>query len=229
MAYGLCDAASGVQHKQQQIAAKDFSAGVIAYYWCVNKHLEGLRHHNVFLSDQYRASWNRARNPQEFQRYPNFYVHAPARTDPSAAPHGCDSIMVLLPVANIQQRAGQTDYQALISAGKQLVLDSMAAGGIDLREENIVHEDVRGPWQWRELYGLEHGAAFGLSHGLAQLAVFRPAVKDDAVRGLYFTGASSRPGNGVPLVMVGGRITAESVLADGTSAVGEAAPAASNI
>lgn len=50
MSYGLCDAESGVQNKQQQLAAKDFSAGVIAYYWCVNKQLEGLRHHNVFLS-----------------------------------------------------------------------------------------------------------------------------------------------------------------------------------
>lgn len=50
MAYGVCDAASGVSHKQQQLAAKEFSAGVIAYYWCVNKKLEGLRHHNVFMS-----------------------------------------------------------------------------------------------------------------------------------------------------------------------------------
>jgi hypothetical protein len=50
MSYGLCDEPSGVRHKQQQLAAKDFSAGVIAYYWCVNKRLDMLCHHNVFLS-----------------------------------------------------------------------------------------------------------------------------------------------------------------------------------
>lgn len=50
MSYGLCDEGSGVRHKQQQLAAKQYSAGVIAYYWCVNKRLDGLCHHNVFLS-----------------------------------------------------------------------------------------------------------------------------------------------------------------------------------
>lgn len=166
---------------------------------------------------QYEASWTRARNPEEFQSYPNFYVHAPTRTDPSAAPPGCDSIMVLLPVANIQQRAGNADYQALAAAGKQLVLCSMAAAGVHLQAQDIVHEQIRDPSQWQELYGLEHGAAFGLSHGLNQLALFRPAVKDEKVSGLYFTGASSRPGNGVPLVMIGARLTAERILWDAAS------------
>ena len=61
-------------------------------------------------------------------------------------------------------------------------------------------------------YGLQHGAAFGLSHGLDQLAAFRPAPKDAAVQGLYFAGASTRPGNGVPLVMIGAGLTTERVL-----------------
>jgi hypothetical protein len=50
MSYGLCDESSGVRHKQQQLAAKEFSAGVIAYYWSVNRRLDMLCHHNVFLS-----------------------------------------------------------------------------------------------------------------------------------------------------------------------------------
>lgn len=63
-------------------------------------------------------------------------------------------------------------------------------------------------------YGIEHGAVFGLSHGLSQLALFRPAVKDSKVQGLYFTGASTRPGNGVPLVMIGAQLTAARILKD---------------
>lgn len=126
--------------------------------------------------------------------------------------------MVLLPVANIQQRAGKGDFQDLTAAGKQLILNSLSAAGIDLQEQDIVDEHTRDPSQWKELYGLEHGAAFGLSHGLNQLALFRPAVKDGQVDGLYFTGASSRPGNGVPLVMIGGRLTAERVLRDAAAA-----------
>ncbi len=63
-------------------------------------------------------------------------------------------------------------------------------------------------------YGLQHGAAFGLSHGLDQLAAFRPPPKDDRVAGLYFVGASTRPGNGVPLVMIGAGLTVGRVMRD---------------
>lgn len=180
-------------------------------------------------ADQYKASWQRARSPEEFVTFPNFYLHAPARTDPTAAPAGCDSIMVLLPVANIQQKAtlrqhhrpgsgqgvsptGPDSYQDLVAAGRQLVLDTLAAAGVDLQQQHILHEEVRDPTQWRDMYALEHGAAFGLSHGLSQLAVLRPPVKDKQLQGLYFVGASTRPGNGVPLVMMSGRIVAERIL-----------------
>jgi phytoene desaturase (3,4-didehydrolycopene-forming) len=75
-------------------------------------------------------------------------------------------------------------------------------------------EVVREPAEWREMYSLEHGAAFGLSHGLNQLALFRPGCVDpEGPKGLYFVGASSRPGNGVPLVMMGAKLTVERILA----------------
>ena len=163
----------------------------------------------------YKAAWERAAEPHQFVQHPNFYLCCPSRTDPTAAPPDGDSIMVLLPVANIQQRAGNSDYTALVAAGRQLVLDTLAAAGVDLQEPHIVQEVVKEPSQWRLEYGLEHGAAFGLSHGLAQLALFRPGCVDpDGPKGLYFVGASSRPGNGVPLVMMGAKLTAERVLAD---------------
>eukprot|EP00882_Tetradesmus_deserticola_P013143 GHRQ01013937.1.p1 GENE.GHRQ01013937.1~~GHRQ01013937.1.p1 ORF type:complete len:189 (-),score=80.34 GHRQ01013937.1:331-897(-) len=176
----------------------------------------------IAAADQYKASWDRAATPQDFVHRPNFYLHAPARTDPSAAPPGCESIMVLLPVANIQQRGGNDDYDAVVTAGRQLVLQTLQAAGVGLQRADILHEEVRQPAEWREMYGLEHGAAFGLSHGLDQLAMFRPPVKEPQLRGLYFVGASSRPGNGVPLVMMGGRLAAERVLKDAAAAAARA-------
>jgi phytoene desaturase (3,4-didehydrolycopene-forming) len=61
---------------------------------------------------------------------------------------------------------------------------------------------------------VKHGAAFGLSHGLSQLAALRPPVSDAKLPGLYFTGASCRPGNGVPLVLIGSKLTAEAIHRD---------------
>jgi phytoene dehydrogenase-like protein len=66
----------------------NYSAGVIAYNWALDKRLKVLRHHNVFLSGFYQESWNRATDPSSLVEQPNFYVHVPAHTDQSAAPAG---------------------------------------------------------------------------------------------------------------------------------------------
>lgn len=165
----------------------------------------------------YKGSWERAREPSDFVKHPNFYLCCPSRTDPSAAPADRDSVMVLLPVANIQQRAGNADYASVVAAGRQKVFDTLSAADVGLQQQHIIEEVVRQPAEWRQAYALEHGAAFGLSHGLNQLAVLRPGCVDpEGPKGLYFVGASSRPGNGVPLVMMGAKLTAERILADAT-------------
>jgi phytoene dehydrogenase-like protein len=182
------------------------SAGVIAFNWAVPAASLGpLVHHNVFLSGDFATSWRRARSPSELLTNPNFYVHVPSMTDASAAPAGCHSVMVLLPVANIQERSGDDDYSDLVAAGRAAVLRTLcAAGAPDLaRPGAILHETVIAPPEWRERYGLTAGAAFGLSHGLDQLSLLRPGPEDGKLPGLYFVGASARPGNGVPLVMMG--------------------------
>ncbi|KAI8467039.1 MAG: hypothetical protein J3K34DRAFT_387134 [Monoraphidium minutum] len=183
------------------------SAGVIAFNWAVRDYapFATLAHHNVFLSGDGRASWRRARRPGDFVPHPNFYVHVPSKTDADAAPAGCHSVMVLLPVANMQERGGRRDYAELVSAGRAAVLRTLRAAGVadGGLEAAISHEVVIDPREWAARHALTHGAAFGLSHGLAQLSLLRPGPEDAALPGLFFVGASARPGNGVPLVMMG--------------------------
>ena len=79
---------------------------------CVTRPLPLLLHHNVFLSSDGEAAWSpRASRPEALRRCPNFYVHVPSRTDPSAAPPGCESVMVLLPVANLQEMARAASFR----------------------------------------------------------------------------------------------------------------------
>ena len=78
----------------------------------------------------------------------------------------------------------------------------------------IVHETVIDPIAWRERYALRRGAVFGLAHGLGQLAANRPGARHGLVRHLHFVGASTRPGNGVPLVLISAEQTAADVLED---------------
>lgn len=92
--------------------------------------------------------------PCTYPRRPNFYLHCPTRTDPSAAPKGCDSIMVLLPVANMQQMAAAAgadpqDYSALVAAGREAVLAVLAEAGVGDVKGSIQRELLIDPPQWR--------------------------------------------------------------------------------
>jgi phytoene desaturase (3,4-didehydrolycopene-forming) len=101
-----------------------------------------------------------------------------------------------------------------VAAGKERVLGAFRDAGVGDVGPLIQRELVITPPEWGARYGLRHGAAFGLAHGLDQLSVFRPANKDAQVPGLYFVGASTRPGNGVPLCFISAKLTAERVLKD---------------
>lgn len=78
--------------------------------------------------------------------------------------------------------------------------------------DHIVGEHIRSPEQWRTEYGLHRGSAFGLAHSIDQLYLLRPRLRHPTIHNLYRVGSSTRPGNGVPLVMIGARLTSEAVI-----------------
>jgi phytoene desaturase (3,4-didehydrolycopene-forming) len=214
----------------------DYSAAVIAFNWALTAPLPGLLHHNVFLSSDYEGSWKRPCSPEDMAapRQLNFYVHNPVYTDASSAPPGGASIMVLLPVGNLQEQAKAAgkkggalpDANAMIDAGRDAVLRRFAADGHGDLKALMTSETVIAPAGWRDRYNIAHGAVFGLSHGLTQLACFRPPTRTGlpgwaetpTPEGLYFVGASTRPGNGVPLVMMGVKVVFENIMREGVAA-----------
>jgi len=189
---------------------------------------EALAHHNiVFADDLGERPWEAlfgARRASSFLPVADaptwspghFYVHCPTRTDASAAPAGCDAITVLLPTPPLPAGASEAEAEALseewTTAARASVVERLARlPGMRNWAQSIRHEHVITPAQWRRDYALSRGAVFGLASGLNQLSVLRPGPKHPRVRGLYFVGASARPGNGVPLVMCGARIVSEAI------------------
>ena len=206
----------------------EYSCSVIEFNWCLDATVPDLLHHNVFLSGDYKGSWDRPAVVEDFAapKQHNFYCHNPVYTDKSCAPEGGASVMVLLPVANINEQAKICKKRGLpvpseedmVNAAREAVLRRFKEAGKDI-EKNIVSESVTTPSQWQERFNIKHGAVFGLSHGLTQLAAFRPPVRtgipqldSPEVDGLHFVGASTRPGNGVPLVLMGVKVVFEKIM-----------------
>lgn len=184
-----------------------YTASAFMLYLGVNRKLENMRHHNFYLSSRYRENFEEIFSERVLPTDPSFYAVVPSRTEPRMAPEGMESLFVLVPVPHLGPNA---DWKRDGGAFKEKVY-GLLQRRCGLERESVVFEEVRTPEDWREEYNLEEGAAFGIGHGIMQVGYFRPPMASKSVEGLYFVGASTRPGTGVPLVTIGARLVAERI------------------
>lgn len=199
-------------NEAKKLDQKLYTCSTIMFYWGVDKEYPQIAHHNVFLGGDYKDSFDQIFNDHTLPEVPSFYVHAPARTDPAAAPNGQETLYVLVPVGHLDARAEQ-DWDTLVDRARETVLARLAKemGAEDLRG-HIKFEIVYQPRVWKERFNLEKGAAFGLSHNFWQVGYLRPQNRHKQYKNLYFAGASTHPGTGLPIVLLSARLTTERIL-----------------
>ena len=187
--------------------------GVVTFYWGIRGNLAPLGHHTIFLPDDvrdgFRDLFRRGRIPR---RLP-FYVSVPSETDPALAPPGHAAVFVLAPTP-VLSRLGAVDWPTAVAALRQTVLERLRHHGADLTPDRIVFEECLTPDRWRDRFGLYDGSAFGAAHTLFQIGPFRAPNRDRRVRGLYYVGAGTTPGTGLPMVTLGAFMTAERMARD---------------
>lgn len=189
-----------------------YTCSAIMFYWGVDRIYPQLGTHNVFLANAYRASFDRIFKEHLLPDEPSFYVHAPARTDPGAAPFGQDTLMVLVPVGHLDGSLAQ-DWEALQVRTRAAVLHRLAVSvGMDDLEQHLKCEVSFTPRDWASRYNLVKGAAFGLSHSFLQVGYLRPHNRHRRYGNLYFVGSSTHPGTGMPMALLSARLTTERIL-----------------
>jgi phytoene desaturase len=196
----------------KKLDEKLYTCSTIMFYWGVDKQYPQIAHHNVFLGGDYKASFDRIFKDHTLPDEPSFYIHAPARTDDSAAPKGQDTLYVLVPVGHLDGNRDQ-DWDAMVARARRTVLDRLAKE-MDIHdlENHIKVEIVHTPKIWKEKFNLAKGAAFGLSHNFWQVGFLRPHNRHAKYGNLYFAGASTHPGTGLPIVLLSARLTTERIL-----------------
>ena len=204
----------------EKLDNKLYTCSTIMFYWGVDKEYPRIAHHNVFLGGDYKASFDQIFKDHDLPKEPSFYVHAPARTDPAAAPTSQDTLYVLVPVGHMDAASAQ-DWEERVSLARQKVFERLSKEmDITDLESHIKFEIVYQPEVWKERFNLEKGAAFGLSHNFWQVGFLRPQNRHKKYKNLYFAGASTHPGTGLPIVLLSAKLTTERILMEkGTIAV----------
>jgi phytoene dehydrogenase-like protein len=121
--------------------------------------------------------------------------------------------MVLVPVGHLDE-AQQQDWPQLQTRAREAVFQRLAGIGLADLQAHLKFEVSYTPQDWLSLYNLAKGAAFGLSHNFTQVGYLRPQNRHRKYQNLYFAGASTHPGTGLPIVLLSARLTTERILQD---------------
>ncbi len=194
-----------------RIERKEYGCSTIMFYWGLDKQYPQLGPHNLFLCGDYRASFEDIFKRSGMPEEPNFYIHAPVRMDPSMAPAGHDTWYIAVPVGHLNDKVPQ-DWPRMQAQARAFILQRLARLGLTDVAAHIRTEVSFIPQDWQERYNLPFGSTHGLSHKLTQMAYLRPHNRHNRYHNLYFVGASTHPGTGVPTVLISAGLAANRIL-----------------
>jgi phytoene desaturase len=180
-----------------------YSMGLFVWYFGTRRQYPDVVHHTILLGPRYRGLLKDIFDRKVLADDFSLYLHRPTATDPGMAPPGCDSFYVLSPVphldSGVEWSEAAESYRRQIS---QYLSDSLLPG----LEEELVVSRVLTPAEFKSDYLSYKGAAFSVEPVLTQSAYFRPHNRSEDVEGLYFTGAGTHPGAGLPGVLSTARV-----------------------
>ena len=169
-----------------------------------------LTHHNIFFGKDFKGNLDSIFRDKAIPKDPAFYASISARSDSGKAPDGCENLYILVPCPNLDHPWSEADGIEL----QGRVYDRLESE-TSFDRANIACAQTYSPAEWARGLNLHRGAAFGLSHHLTQSAYFRPSNRSKANPSVYFVGASTVPGNGMPMVLISADLACQRMRADG--------------
>jgi phytoene desaturase len=188
------------------------SMSLFVTYFGTRKSYPKLVHHNVMFGARYRELlddiFERGVLADDF----SLYVHAPTLTDPSLAPPGGHAFYALSPVPHLGK--AKIDWEKTGPAYARRIVEYLDRRYMPGLAGDIVTQQCFTPQDFESRLGAHQGSAFSLEPTLTQSAWFRVHNRDPRIGGLYFVGAGTHPGAGIPGVIGSAKATAATVLAD---------------
>ena len=162
-----------------------------------------LAHHNIILSERYKGLlhdiFTRKVLPEDF----SLYLHMPTITDPSLAPPGCETFYVLSPVPHL---GSSVDWTVTARPYRDRIMRFLEDHYLPDLQANIVAEHTIDPLHFQNDLNSYLGSAFSVEPILTQSAWFRPHNRSEEFDNLYFVGAGTHPGAGLPGVLSSAKI-----------------------
>tara|TARA_Y100000590_G_scaffold138418_1_gene158475 strand:+ start:139 stop:1596 length:1458 start_codon:yes stop_codon:yes gene_type:complete len=186
-----------------KIKRMEYSMGLFVYYFGTKKTYDAVEHHTIKFGDKYKEHLDDIFNQKRLNEDISYYLHRPTATDKSMAPNGHDCFYVLVPVPNNQSGINWSIEGDKL---KNLVIDKMENCLLPNLRENIVEDFYLTPDYFEKELNTKYGSGFSIQPKFSQSAYFRFHNKSEIYNGLYFVGAGTHPGAGVPGVLSSAKV-----------------------
>lgn len=201
------------QFSEQKLDKMKWTLAPFTIYLGVKGKIPGLIHHNYFLGSNFKEYSEKIFTSAKSPEKPYYYVNVSSKSNPACAPDGCENLFILCPVPDLRYKSDWSDSGDLADS---IIADLSSRCGYDI-SENIISKTVLTPIDWEQKFNLYRGSGLGLAHGLSQVGGFRPANKDEDHSNLYYVGASTIPGTGLPMVVISSRLATERIINEHTT------------
>lgn len=191
------------KHTDKSLARKSHSMGLFVAYFGTKKTYPDLAHHTILLGPRYGELLKDIFDHKKLAEDFSLYLHAPTRTDSSMAPAGHECFYVLSPVPN---NLSKIDWTQAENQYKEKIYNFLENNCLTNLSDNMVVDFHVTPHYFENHLQSERGAAFGIEPSFTQSAYFRFHNQSEDVRNLYFVGANTHPGAGVPGVLCSAKV-----------------------
>jgi len=195
------------KYAEKNLARKKWTMAPLTIYLGINRKITGMYHHNYFLRRNFQEySGNVFRNRANLEK-PYYYVNIQSMHNPGYAPEGKESVFILCPVPHLINKPDWGDAERIADG---IIGDLSSRTGIDF--ESILEEKlVLTPLNWQKMFSLYKGSGLGLAHNLSQVGGLRTPNKDELFGNLFYVGASTLPGTGLPMVVISSKLVVERI------------------
>ncbi len=203
----LLPAAARHKYSDARLRRLRYSMSLVVIYFGTDRTYrdQGLAHHNIILGQRYGPLLHDIFTRKALADDFSLYLHMPTLTDPRLAPPGCESFYVLSPVPHL---AGTVDWARQARPYRDRIMAALEQRFLPSLSQHIVTERMIDPRHFRDTLNSYRGSAFAVEPLLRQSAYFRPHNRSEDVPNLYFVGAGTHPGAGIPGVLSSAKIVA---------------------
>ena len=188
---------------KQKMKRMDYSMGLFVYYFGSKKKYNNVAHHTIYFGESYEKHLNKIFEKKVLSEDISYYLHRPSATDPKMAPDGQDAFYVLVPVPN---NLSKINWKNEGDKFKNLVLDKMDKSVLPGIKENVVSDFYLTPDYFEKDLATLHGSGFSIQPKFSQSAYFRFHNQSEIFENLYFVGAGTHPGAGMPGVLSSAKV-----------------------